>query len=988
MQIWIRTYGPVKDAMPRGKKGKVAVYATTLREALSYLQQHPEFQAYHQEHNVEIWIGKTLKSARNLRPEELADPRWNLPPGTTLHITPHLTGHAISTAALLAAAKSVAISMAVSIAVTLAMSFLFPPPTADTTKERKSVLYEGGLNTQKEGAVLSYVAGLDVLCGSNIIEGDVEYTRGGQGRVIDGFEESGPLKDALSNSLRIPTQGVIGPGGDVTPSGVYSPGFNDLFEANRIAADKGGGKTIRNSIFTDAYLRILAAYGDGPVGGIVGNSKQEKERNIYVNQLPLRDLGTNQLTYQGVVWEERLGEVGQAPVAITPKIANNIDANTDLPQRTSGGSQFYLEKMVSSSEVSRVKLRIRFNRLLLTDKKGNQKATGVSGGVDIKRLTDATWVPAGRWSYTGKSSEGFVVESFVNAPPPKGDEPWMFRIYRTTPDSTDDKLSNDTSFNGHVEYQDVEFRYDGTEGSASGVPTALLGFGIDLSQFDQGGSLPELAFRAAGRKVRVPSNYDPVTRVYTGVWDGSWKTAATQNPVWHWLHLATTKIVGLGLQDSYFNKFKFYDIARHNDEMVNGRPRYTLNKQFTDEQDGWPFLVELASSFRCFPYWNGNEVILIQDRDQPAPDHYINNTMVDGGFFNYQTRPVTDRLNEVLVEWDDPSDYFRKKVERYRDQASIDQNNANGIANGGIISETYYKVGCTNRREAYDFGRLLVYISQNETEEVSFTTMLNAAAYQPGQLIAVDDFTLSGKTAHGRAIGVDNNRLVLNQPFLQKANTAYNAYLVINNQLVIRPIAQVSQDITHQFVACDTTGYFEGIPCGVVEASGVQPRWYRITDIQDSGAGLYDVKALFYAPGKFAWVEQDIPPPNVDYSDLDFRRAIPAPTNVVISHTWEQDDLQGAIHHLNLAWDQDPTPGLQIAGYYVEYRGPEGIWKPLYEGNQTYAQLRYAAPGEYLFTIKSLNTFGKSSDAAIAAFNLQYAVSDETVLPPTFNGFR
>ena len=991
MQIWIRTHGPIKDTMPRGKKGRVAVYATTIREVMAYLQQYPRFAEYHREHMVEIWVGATLKGARNLSQEEVTDPRWNLAPDTTLHITPHLSGHAISAAALLAAVKSFAVSAAISIAVSLAMSFLFPPPTRDTTKDRKSVLYEGGLNTQKEGVILPYVAGLDVLCGSNIIEGDIEYTRGGAGRVIDQFGGQGPIKDGIENSnqlrnnLPFPSQGVVQSDGTVSPSGSYGGGFNNIFEANRIEANKGGGgKTIRNSIFTDAYLRVLAAYGDGPTGGIVGDTRQDKERNIFINELPLRDLGNNQLTYQGVIWEERVGETGQAPVAITPKIANNIDGNTEL--RAGLGNA--LIRLVSTPEASRAKIRVRFQSLVQTDKKGNQQRTGVAGGVDVKRLTDPNWIPAGRWSYTGKSSEPFVVESFVNAPPPKDDDPWQFRIYRTTPDSTDDKLQNSTFFNGHVEYQDVEFTYDGTEGSGTNIPTALLGIGIDLSQFDQGGRMPEIAFRVAGRKVRVPSNYDPITRVYSGVWDGSWKTAATQNPVWHWFHLATTRTVGVGLQDSYFNKFKLYDIARHNDEMVNGRPRYTLNKQFSDEEDGWPFLVELASSFRAFPYWNGSEVVLIQDRDQATPDHYINNTMVEGGFFNYQTRPVTDRLNEVLVEWDDPSDYFRKKVERYRDQASIDQNNAAGIANGGVISETFYKVGCTNRREAFDFARLLVYISQNETEEVTFTTMLNAAAYTPGQLIAVDDFTLSGKTAHGRALSVDAGRLVLDQPFLQKANTAYNAFLVINNQLVIRPIAQVSQDTTHVFIACDTTGFYEGMPVGVVEAAGVQPRWFRISDIQDVGGGAYEVRALFYAPGKFAWVEQNIPPPDVSYSLLDFTQAIPPPQNITISHTWEQDDLQGTIHHLNIAWEQDNTPGPKIAGHVVEYRGPEGIWMPLYEGNQTYAQLRYAAPGEYVFSVKSVNRFGKSSDAAVATFILVYGVSEETVLPPVFIGFR
>ncbi|MBN8908358.1 MAG: hypothetical protein J0H99_17410, partial [Rhodospirillales bacterium] len=47
---------------------------------------------------------------------------------------------------------------------------------------------------------------------------------------------------------------------------------------------------------------------------------------------------------------------------------------------------------------------------------------------------------------------------------------------------------------------------------------------------DQFSSLPTFQGVYEGRLVKVPSNYNPTTRNYDGVWDGTWKQAYTNNP--------------------------------------------------------------------------------------------------------------------------------------------------------------------------------------------------------------------------------------------------------------------------------------------------------------------------------------------------------------------------------------------------------------------------------------------------------------------------
>lgn len=477
MFIKLHFHGIFKELLPKGKKRSHVIYARTMGEILSYLKQYDVLSDYIRYNKFQIRVGKNLKKSRFLTADELV--KLELPEGSDVHFAPTISGGDFITGAMLVTAL---VSAAVGIAVSLIMSLLFPP-TVTTQDDRKSKLYQGGLVTQKEGVPLGYIAGLDVLCGSNLIEGSVSHTNSGSGSSSTIFSE-----DWLNNKLDQSRRYGLGENSD---------GYNNL--NSQLGGAKGGGKTIRNTIFTDATLSALVAIGDGPIGGIVGNNQAEKEKNIYINELPLRDHGTNQIQFQGVKWEERIGEVGQAPCLLTPFVTNNFDASIELK----AGLANAIEIPVTDASVNRASIRLAVNGLVQTSKKGNQSSTNISVGLDVKRETDASWTPAvTNFNFTGKTSDPIILERIIYAPPPKGDESWIFRLHRITLDSTDDKLQNDTAYNGCVEIQDIELSYDGSGYTHNGrtfapsdVPTALFAINIDLSQFDAGGRMPELALR-------------------------------------------------------------------------------------------------------------------------------------------------------------------------------------------------------------------------------------------------------------------------------------------------------------------------------------------------------------------------------------------------------------------------------------------------------------------------------------------------------------
>lgn len=962
MTIRVMLHGAFKDKAPTGFKRGITVHASTAKEAVAALEQLLPIRRMIDVTPAEFRIGKSWKNSTGLTGQQVQD-NWQLPEGTTLHIGPHAGGHEITTAMLITAL----ISTAVGIAVNMLLNLLMPAAQTKNDK-RKSALYENGLNTQTEGAVLAYIAGDKVLCGFNVLEADVDY--------------SSPM-----NSPQSAWEAKFG------GTGVFRA-TDALQTAMAANGKKGGGKTISNTTYSDATLRLTAALGAGEIGGIVGDTIEAKEQNILVNEVPLRDRGTNQLNYNGISWAERYGIEGQSPIPITPGIPANFDSNIELRKtQAGGGSQFYITNTVTNADVNRVKARIRFNGLVKTSKKGNQSTTVVQGGFDVKRLSAPNWTPAGEWYVNEKSSDPFVRDYSIAAPAKTvGDDadPWMFRVYRTTPDSTDDKLQNDTAFNGWVEYQDIELAYDGSGGE---VPTALFSSMIDLAQFDLGSS-PEIAVIVRGQKVRVPDNYDPVAKTYAGFWNGAWKYAVTSNPVWHWLEIATHPRMGCGFPESFFNKFALLETAKYCDQQVNGRTRFTLNKQFTDEQDGWQGLIDLAQTFRAYPYFNGSEIVLMQDRPQDAVDHYVNNSATADGKFKYGSAPIQDRLNEVIVEFDDPADYYRKAMVVYRDQESIDRNRALGIANNGVVSRTVYKTGCTNRQEAYDFARILVFAAQKEYVTCEFDTLLAGAGYAPGQLIEVDDWTRSGKQPTGRVLEIISpTQLRLDQPIPVKAGTAYRAHMVVGNGLDTRAVTMFASDTTTDIINVDTTDLEADTPIGVVEfsPSAVQPRVFRIKDIVEAGQGRYTVKGTLHHEGKFAFFDDNVP---VEYSPWTQLNPItPTPTGLKAVPRSYTDEQLGPQNVFEVSWDAvelNTEDGYRILlqGYSLEVRRPgNSTWEEVYRGPNTFATMRNAEPGEHVFSLRSLNTLGKASPALVLRVTFEYGENGAVVYPPEFVRF-
>lgn len=955
-----------KVAKKYQKRG-IKLNASTIVEVIEALNQDSIFaddlKQLIKDTPTAFMLGRQLRHARMITPE-MASGRWKLHKAgqdVTLHIVPAVAGAVEITMAMIIKAL---VTVAITLAVNLAMSALFPPETPGAGNKRKSALYENGLQTQKEGVPLAWVAGRRVWCGFNVIEADVDVTQlGGSGTSYTG-----------------PGGGTGGGGGDVSrnPFGdSFTGSYSDVLDLIRGAGGGGGGKSRDNNLFSNATLRILGSPGAGPLN-VVGATYEDQQKNIYFNEVPWRDPGSSVLTKQGVSMAFRRGVPGQTAIPITPGIAATFNSSQELRKANPQGAILPgITNTVSSHDVHRVKARLGFT-LLFTGKKGDQYDTDVTIAAKVKRLSAASWTNAGSWTIRGKTTDVIQRQLNIYAPPASGtEEPWLFNIYRVTPDSDSDKLVNTSSFMGWTEIIDKELKYDGSDG---GVPTALLAFQLDLSQFDASGP-PEIATLMEGREVDVPLGYNDDTQTYPEPWLGEWEKKATQNPVWHLRAMACDPDMGLGYDESYFNKFDLLTMAKFCDQQTNGRRRYTINEQFTDSEDGWATLVSVAQSFGAMLYWNGGGLTLVQDRPTGTVDTYINNSDVEGRTFSYSFVPLQERVNEATVEYRDPDNFGKVATVTYRDEAAITLCQGLGLPNGGRINRRVDKRGCNNRQEAYDYARKLVYDAQNEPLTVSWKCSLQGIRYLPGWIAEVDDERRMAQHRGRIAEIIDANTIRLDYPITRVAYEAYTLRANMDGELVKISLPVVEANTTSTDIVVPAHGLAANVAVGIARDDEAQPETFRIISIADAGKGFFNVTAKQHDEGKFSYLENNVVAPIKVWPRMNFN--LTKPVVLPMSHSSATDDILGVVHTLNINWL--PVEG-QLRNYIVEIWSPEDAgFRVVYSGVDTTVKVPNVRTGTHHVTVTAVNTLGVSFDAGTASYTLNY-VGTSTLKAPTFLG--
>jgi predicted phage tail protein len=362
-----------------------------------------------------------------------------------------------------------------------------------------------------------------------------------------------------------------------------------------------------------------------------------------------------------------------------------------------------------------------------------------------------------------------------------------------------------------------------------------------------------------GVKVKVPSNYDPIARTYSGIWDGTFATRWTNNPAWIFYDLLTNERYGAGqfISESQIDRYSLYSIARYCDELVpDGKggmePRFTFNAYVTEQGGAYEMLNSLVSAFRGMLYFSEGTIVAIQDTPKPlskifSPANVIQKTdesgMVTEPPFTYEGTGRKARKTVALVTWNDPADMYKAKVEYVEDRE--------GLERYGYHPIDIRAIGTTSQGQAQRIGRWTLLSNQLETETVTFKVALEGFFLLPGEIIGIADPAKGGKRFGGRLVAATDTTLTLDAPFDLIQGSSYSVSVDCGGTVVTRTV-------TNGAGATDTLTLNTALPSvpvtgspWILQQDSTDILRYRVISVTED-SGIITVLGALYDESKFA----------------------------------------------------------------------------------------------------------------------------------------
>lgn len=723
----------------------------------------------------------------------------------------------------------------------------------------------------------------------------------------------------------------------------------------------GGGESDPNSLRSKATVKIVDLLGEGEIRGLVDGGK-----SIYLDETPLigREGQTN---FNGLVWTARNGLPNQQHIEGFSAVEAEVSVSTKVLQGVP------VVRSVNAPDLDAIKVTVRVPSLYVTDEEdGTMKRTSVQYRIEVQ-YTGGSWIdPFGVVTIDGKCVGAYDRQHRIELPknPSGTSHPWNIRMTRVTADSNDEKVQNDIYFASYTTIIDSKFSYPNS---------ALMALAVDGEQFGQ--SVPNRRYEVYGRIIRVPTNYNPETRAYTGIWNGVWKWAWTDNPAWVFYDVLTNDRFGLGefIDLTQVDKWSLYQIAVYCDQLIpNGygqmEPRFTFNGVLSTQQEAYNALQSIASAFRGMAFWSSGTVMASQDRPQDAAI-LATPANVIGGIFTYQSSALKARHTVAIVEWADPAARYDRSYEPVYDHP--------GILRYGYNETRLTAVGCTNRAQAHRYGEWALFTELNETQVVTYQAGMDHAGIRPGDIVAVQDPAIAMVDFSGRiASGSTNTSLILDHPVTFSPGQTYSISVVLPDGEVHETLVSVqvyNEEVTEVFL----TTFLPEMPVEqaiwVISSNSLQPQLFKVVAMREVEPHIYEISGVQHEPGKFDHVDLSAdfdPAPVMEGPTLE------PPHSLIVRETLS---LPNNVPHttITVSWQQ-PQGWASPVGYTVTADTPEGRINYGTVSAMSVA-IANATPGAYKFYIASVNLQGKQSIPATVEYVSEGWVA---ISPPSISTLR
>ncbi|QBA40710.1 host specificity protein J [Enterobacter roggenkampii] len=698
---------------------------------------------------------------------------------------------------------------------------------------------------------------------------------------------------------------------------------------------KGGGGSSHtpveqpDDLLSVAKLKMLIAVSEGEIQGDL------TAQNIFLNDTPLAN-DSGEYNFSGVKWEFRKGTQDQTYIAGMPQVDNELAVGTTVTTTAPWTRQF------TNLSLDAIRIKLSLPVQYLYKDNGDMVGTVTEYAIDLS--TDGgAWKTVVNGKFDGKTTTEYQRDHRIDLP--KSTSGWSVRVRRITADASgsNSKLVNAFKVFSYAEVIDSKLRYP---------LTALLYVEVDSSQFN--GSAPKVTCKIKGKLIKVPDNYDPITRTYSGSWSGGFKMAWSNNPAWIFYDLVLDEIYGMGtrVDASMVDKWALYSIAQYCDEMVSDgaggtEPRFTCNVFIQSQEDAWRVLNDLAAVFRGITFWGNDQIYVQADVPQDDVDWVYNASNVIDGLFTYAGGSYKNRYSSCLVSWSDPQNHYSDTVEGVYDSALVERYD--------VRQASLTAIGCTSQSEAHRRGRW-VLLSNAKDGTVSFGVGLDGYIPLPAEIIGVADPFRSGKENGGRIRAVNGREITLDREIDYSAKDR----LVVNlpdGKAQTRTISAVSADRITVTVA---TAFSQAPAAGAVwaiDSDNLAIQYFRVTSIaaNDDSTGGFTITAVQHDPNKYRYIDDGvrIESPPITVTPIS---VLSAPKNIVVT---ESDHVsQGlTVASLDVSWDK-------VEGairYVAQWRKDNGDWinVPVTSAQGFSVQGIYS--GSYDVRVRALNAQDTSS---------------------------
>lgn len=692
---------------------------------------------------------------------------------------------------------------------------------------------------------------------------------------------------------------------------------------------KGGEKKPKmpyeaaDSLRSTNLAKILIAVGEGEFEGT------PTARDIYLDNTSIQDV-SGSYNFTNVKWEWRPGSVDQDYIPGIPSVENETSLNIELRS----GAPWV--QSISNTQLSAVRVRMAWPALQAQDNEGNVNGYRIEYAIDV--ATDGgAYQQVLAEAVDGKSTSRYERSRRIDLPPATSG--WQIRVRRITPNQNTNKVADTMLIAGYTQVIDAKIRYPNT---------ALLYIEFDAEQFT---NIPAVTVKCKARKWQVPSNYDPVARTYSGIWDGTMKQAWTNNPAWITFGICTENRFGLGkrIKSWMVDKWELYRIAQYCDQLVsNGlggqEPRFLCDMNLQGKSDAWSLLRDIAGIYRGMTCWAQGQLVMQADMPRAQDIDYVftRSNVVDGKF-SYGSASAKTRYTRCLVSYDNPANNYDTDVIPYAD---IPLQRRFGDKPTEISA-----IGCTRASEAQRRAKWAI-LSNNQDRTVTFKTGMEGQIPLPGFIIPVADSLLAGREVGGRIAAAAGRVVTLDRDTQAKAGDR-----LIINLPAGRAEGRTVQSVKGRQVTL-TTAYSEPPAKDLqwaLDADDLAIPLYRVLRTARTPEGDYEISALQYEPSKYASIDTGARLEERPISIIPVT-TVPAPASVALTSDYAID--QGlAVSTMTIAW-----PAVSGAvGYDVEWRKDSGNWVKLQRTGSTSVDVTGIYAGAYLARVRAVSAFEISS---------------------------